>query len=249
MQFAESHQAETALQQLDGTTFQGRLLHILPAANKRDQGLTEYDLSQMPLKKQKAIRKKLEASKTTFSWNSLYMNPDAVLSSIADRLGVAKSDILDPTSADAAVKQAHAETQLIKETKQYLSSAGVNIEAFKNRNRDDNCLLLKNFPYGTTESELRALLEPFGVINKFMLPPSGTMALVKFDGSFSASEALKQLAYKNIKGSVLYLEKAPRGILDAPAESLEPRAEVPEQAQPQEPQPSAGCPMKYRLVA
>ena len=240
MQFAESHQAETALQQLDGTTFQGRLLHILPAANKRDQGLTEYDLSQMPLKKQKAIRKKLEASKTTFSWNSLYMNPDAVLSSIADRLGVAKSDILDPTSADAAVKQAHAETQLIKETKQYLSSAGVNIEAFKNRNRDDNCLLLKNFPYGTTESELRALLEPFGVINKFMLPPSGTMALVKFDGSFSASEALKQLAYKNIKGSVLYLEKAPRGILDAPAESLEPRAEVPEQAQPQEPQPSAG---------
>jgi len=226
VQFAEPHEAEAALQKCDGTTLQGRLLHILPASDKRDKGLTEYEISQMPLKKQKAVRRKLDAAKQTFSWNSLYMNPDAVLSSVADRLGVAKSDILDPTSADAAVKQAHAETQLIKETKQYLTSAGVNVNAFQNRNRDDRCLLLKNFPYGTTEVELKALIEPFGVVSNFLLPPAGTMALVQFNESYSASEALKNLAYKNMKGSVLYLEKAPQGILDASvdAEKQEPRA-------------------------
>lgn len=229
IQFAESHEAEAALQSCDGITLQGRLLHVLPASDKRDKGLTEYEISQMPLKKQKAVRRKLDAAKQTFSWNSLYMNPDAVLSSIADRLGVAKSDILDPTSADAAVKQAHAETQLIKETKQYLTSAGVSVEAFQSRNRDDRCLLLKNFPYGTTEAELRALTEPFGPISRLLLPPAGTMALVQYDEAYPASEALKNLSYKNIKGSVLYLEKAPQGILDAPIETRmdEPKPDIP----------------------
>ena len=217
------------MQHCDGVTLQGRLLHILPASDKRDKGLTEYEISQMPLKKQKALRRKLEAGKQTFSWNSLYMNPDAVLSSIADRLGVTKSDILDPTSADAAIKQAHAETQLIKETKQYLISAGVSVASFQNIRRDDRCLLLKNFPYGTTEAELRALVEPFGVVNKFLLPPAGTMALVQFNEAYSASEAMKNLAYKNIKGSVLYLEQAPQGILDAPldAEGQDPPIDAP----------------------
>lgn len=215
LQFAESEEAEAALQQCDGTTFQGRLLHILPATDKRDKGLTEFDISQMPLKKQKAIRRKLDATTQTFTWNSLYMNPDAVLSSIAERLGVSKTDILDPTSSDAAIKQAHAETQLIKETKDYLESAGVNINAFKHTGRDKQCILLKNFPFGTSEAELRALLEPFGPLSKFLLPPAGTMALAQYSEAFSATQALKQLAYKSIKGSVLYLEKAPEGILDS----------------------------------
>lgn len=217
VQFAEPHEAEAALSAVDATTFQGRLLHVLPASDKRDKGLTDYDISQLPLKKQKEVRRKQEASKATFSWNSLYMNPDAVLSSIADRLGVAKTDILDPTSADAAVKQAHAETQLIKETKDYLASSGINTEAFKNRGHDSRCLLLKNFPYGTTEAELRALLDKFGPISKFLLPPSGTMALVQFEEAYQATEALKNLAYKNIKGSVLYLERGPQGIFEVQA--------------------------------
>ncbi|KAK5069549.1 Multiple RNA-binding domain-containing protein 1 [Lithohypha guttulata] len=220
LQFSEPREAEAALQQCDGITFHGRLMHILPASDKRDKGLNDYEISQMPLKKQKAVKRKLDAAKQTFSWNSLYMNPDAVMSSIADRLGVAKADILDPTSADAAIKQAHAETQLIEETKQYLFSAGVNTDAFKNKARDERCILLKNFPYGTTEGELRALLEPFGSLTRFLLPPAGTMALAQYNETFSASQALRHLSYKNIKGSVLYLEKAPHSILERqPTES------------------------------
>lgn len=158
------------------------------------------------------------------------MNPDAVLASVADRLGVSKSDILDPTSADAAVKQAHAETQLIKETKDYLESAGVDISAFKHKGRDDRCVLLKNFPYGTSEAELRALLEPHGAISMFLLPPAGTMAFAQYAEAFSASQALKALAYKSLKGSVLYIEKAPQGILNAKPSEQQKADTVPEQS-------------------
>lgn len=140
------------------------------------------------------------------------MNPDAVLASIAHRLGVTKADLLDPSSSDAAVKQAHAETSVIKETKTYLASQGMNLEAFTGQSRDDCTLLLKNFSYGTTFEELSQLLNQYGSVSRLVFPPTGTMAVVQYEEPSSATLALKQLAYRNLKGSVLYLERAPKGI-------------------------------------
>ena len=170
----------------------------------------------MPLKKQKEIKRKRQSATTTFSWNSFYMSPDAVLSSVADRLGVSKAELLDPTSSNAAVKQAHAETHVIQETKAYLTSKGVNIDAFQNPSGDDRSLLVKNFPYGVTIDELRELFEPHGHISQLLMPPAGTMAIVQFGDVGEAAKAIKQLAYKNLKGSVLFLEKGPRGLFDPP---------------------------------
>jgi multiple RNA-binding domain-containing protein 1 len=59
---------------LDGKDFQGRLLHILPASAKKSYKIDDYELSKLPLKKQKQIKRKMEASSSTFNWNSLYMN-------------------------------------------------------------------------------------------------------------------------------------------------------------------------------
>jgi len=215
IQFLEPDDAEKALADLDGKPFQGRLMHILPASDKKSQKLDEFELAKLPLKKQMAWKRKAAASTSSFSWNSLYMNPDAVLASVAHRLGVSKSELLDPASADAAVKQAHAETSVIKDTKEYLASRGVNVEAFKNKARDGNSLLLKNFPFGTTAEEISQLLSPFGKISRLVFPPTGTMAVVQYEEGYAASQALKQLAYRNLKGSVLFLEKAPQGLWDA----------------------------------
>lgn len=145
------------------------------------------------------------------------MNPDAVLTSTAQRLGVSKSALLDPSSTDAAVKQAHAETSIIQETKDYLRRQGVNVEAFSERLRDDRALVLKNFPYGTTSDELQAALGRYGSVEKLVFPPLGTMAIALFHESFEAQAALKGLAYSNLKGSVLYLEKGPKGLFDPQA--------------------------------
>lgn len=142
------------------------------------------------------------------------MNPDAVLSSVADRLGVPKAELLDPTSSDAAVKQAHAETHIIQETKTYLAANGINIDAFKQPSRDDRTLLVKNFPFGVTIEDLRQLFEPHGQISQMLMPPTGTMAIVRYSDARAATNALKQLGYKNLKGSVLFLERGPRGLFD-----------------------------------
>jgi multiple RNA-binding domain-containing protein 1 len=221
VQFAETGAAELALRSLDGKTFQGRLLHVLPASDKKASQLDDFTLSKLPLKKQKAIKQRKEAATSSFSWNSLYMNPDAVLASVADRLGVSKSEVLDPTSADAAVKQALAETNTIRDTKDYLQNNGVSIDAFKNARRDDRTILLKNFSFGTTSEEIRGLLEPFGTVTRLVLPPTGIMAIAQFEDSHVSARALKHLAYRNLKGSVLFLEKAPEGILDASKPTME----------------------------
>lgn len=187
-------------------------MHILPASDKKISKLTEFEISKLPLKQQKAIKRKAEASKSQFNWNSLYMNPDAVLASVADRLGVTKAELLDPASADAAVKQAHAETSVIKETKDYLKSHGVNIDAFQNHARDDRTILLKNFAYGTTSEELSGMLGQYGTVERLVFPTTGTMAIAQYTEANSVTLALKGLAYRNLRGSVLYLEKAPQGL-------------------------------------
>lgn len=189
-------------------------MHILPASDKKTQTLNDFEISKLPLKKQKALKRKAETTSSTLSWNSLYMNPDAVLASVASRLGVSKADLLDPSSADAAVKQAHAETSVIQETKDYLQSNGINLEAFQNRGRDSSTLLLKNFTFGVTEADLTDILAPFGTIKRCIFPPTGTMAIVQYSDPFDATQALKQLAYRNLKGSVLYLERAPEGLFE-----------------------------------
>ncbi|ETN46857.1 uncharacterized protein HMPREF1541_01046 [Cyphellophora europaea CBS 101466] len=221
VQFVHPEDASKAMLECDGQPFQGRLLHILPASDPKKQNLTDFDISKLPLKQQKALKRKAEAAKTTFSWNSLYMNPDAVLASTAQRLGVSKADLLDPSSADAAVKQAHAETSIIQETKEYLRKQGINIDAFSQRQRDDRSLLLKNFPYGTTTEDLDAMLRKFGAVERIVFPPTGTMAIALFHEAFEAQSALKGLAYSNLKGAVLYLEKGPKGLFD-PQANVEP---------------------------
>lgn len=74
VQYADADAAVDAYQQLDGKHFQGRLLHILPATAKKTYKIDDYELSKLPLKKQKEIKRKQNASSSSFSWNSLYMN-------------------------------------------------------------------------------------------------------------------------------------------------------------------------------
>lgn len=208
--------ALNAFQQADGTTFQGRIMHVLPAAHKRENQLDEFAISKLPLKKQNLIRKKAEAASHTFNWNSLYMNQDAVNASVADRLGVSKSELLDPTSADAAVRQAIAETSIIQETKAYFAANGVDLNAFKSHQRGDTAILVKNFPFGTNIEELRKMFEEFGTVLRVLMPPSGTIAIVQFVQPAHAKAAFARLAYRRIENSVLFLEKAPKNLFTEP---------------------------------
>ena len=74
LQYTSNMSAVEAYKALDGSVFQGRLLHILPAAAKKESKLDEFAISKLPLKKQKQIKRKAEAASGTFNWNSMYMN-------------------------------------------------------------------------------------------------------------------------------------------------------------------------------
>lgn len=137
---------------------------------------------------------------------------------MADRLGVSKSELLDPTSSDAALKQAHAETQIIQETKQYFKDHGANLEAFgknpKYKQKDDRVILVKNFPYGTSREEITKMFNEFGQLGRVLMPPAGTIAIVEFLQAPAARAAYSSMAYRRIKNTVLFLEKAPKNLLD-----------------------------------
>lgn len=123
-----------------------------------------------------------------------------------------KSELLDPTSSDAAVKQAHAETHVIQETKAYFTANGVDLAAFKQKARGDTVVLVKNFSFETKATDLKNLFETYGPVSRLLMPPSGTIAIVEFNHADDARSAFAGLAYRKVKDSILFLEKAPQDI-------------------------------------
>ncbi|KAK0731433.1 hypothetical protein B0H67DRAFT_597319 [Lasiosphaeris hirsuta] len=222
VQFEQSESAMAAFQ-TDGTIFQGRIIHILPAAAKRESRLDEFAISKLPLKKQHLLKKKAEAASTTFNWNSLFMSQDAVNTAIAERLGVTKHELLNPTDASAAVRQAVAETTVIQEAKAYFAANGVNIEAFKSQQRGDTSILVKNIR-NTSIEELRQLFEEHGTVLRVLMPPSGTTAIVQFAQPAHCRAAFTRKAYSRFKESVLFLEKGPKALF---ADSVAPPEDHP----------------------
>jgi len=82
-------------------------------------------------------------------------------------LGVSKAELLSPDSDNVAVRLALAETHVIAETKQYLESEGVCLDAFKsNKERSNTIILIKNIPHSTTIEEIQDLFKPFGNLNR-----------------------------------------------------------------------------------
>ncbi|KAI0350955.1 hypothetical protein OH77DRAFT_1488172 [Trametes cingulata] len=232
--FAKPEDALAAYEALDKTSFQGRLLHILPALDRKGKEAgAEGEGKKRTLKQDREAKRKAMAGKE-FNWAMLYMNSDAVVSSIADRMNVSKADILNPESDNAAVKLALAETHVIQETKTFLEQHGVDLSALdtsgpKRPPRSDRIILVKNIPYGTSAADVRALFEPHGELRRVLVPPAGTLAVVEFVHPDEGRKAFRAVAYRRLGNSVIYLEKGPEGmfitdepITDAAASSAGP---------------------------
>ncbi|EPQ30657.1 uncharacterized protein PFL1_01558 [Pseudozyma flocculosa PF-1] len=213
--FGDPAHALSAYRAKDGATFQGRLLHLIPAVDKHPKPDAPKTVKQTKHEKRKA-----EAGKD-FNWGMLYMNSDAVASSIADRLGVSKSDILNPQDSpadNAAVRLALAETRIIQETKEFLANEGIDVDAFDRKERSETTMLVKNIPYGTTAQEIEELFARHGQVGKVLIPPTGTIAVVDMPVVGEARTAFLSIAYKRFRNSILYLEKAPAGVFKPEAD-------------------------------
>lgn len=226
IRYAVAESAMRALEELDNSDFQGRLLHVLPAKEKSssDQQGTDVSVAQTPKnfkQKREEERKASEASGDTRAWNSFFMRSDTVVENIARKYGVSKSELLDREADDLAVRIALAETQVIAETKKALTNAGVNVSSLEEYaagkvdgvKRSNHVLLVKNLPYGSSENELAKMFSKFGSLDKIILPPTKTLALVVFLEPAEARAAFRGLLYKRYKDAPLYLEWAPSNIL------------------------------------
>eukprot|EP01125_Pyxidicula_operculata_P018401 TRINITY_DN6534_c0_g5_i1.p1 TRINITY_DN6534_c0_g5~~TRINITY_DN6534_c0_g5_i1.p1 ORF type:complete len:926 (-),score=321.38 TRINITY_DN6534_c0_g5_i1:282-3059(-) len=222
VQFDIPMQALEALKEIDGTIFQGRLIHVLPGKQARAKKNANADIeagqegnkSKYQQEKDEKLRK--DASTAEHTWNPLYIRADAVTSAMAEKYNIEKAELLDPQSSLMAVRQALGETAIITETKQYLIDEGVDINAleglYKGKgevSRSQNIILVKNIPYATEPSDIKFMFGKFGSLGRIVLPPTKTMAMIEFLQPSEARLAFSALAYRSFKGVPLFLEWAP----------------------------------------
>lgn len=205
--------AVVAYTELNGTLFHGRMFHVMPGkANDKKEDDSDDDAgTNFKKKKEQDIKK---AAGSAHNWNTLFMGSNAIADAMSKTYGRSKEEILLEGVAggsNAAVRLALGETQIVLEMKKFLESHGVQLDAFEDMSgkRSKTIILAKNLPAGTEVNELRAKFEPFGVIDKIVLPPSGITCLIKFDDPSEARKAFKKLAYSKFKHLPLYLEWAP----------------------------------------
>lgn len=208
--------AVKAFQALDNQIFQGRLLHLLPARPKTAPPSTTVISHQQhsSYKKKKETKVKSEAG-GGHNWNSLFLGANAVLDVMAEKYGTDKSVILDPGASggggSAAVRMALGETEVVRETREFLLHHGVNLEAFEQGRpkRSKTTIMVKNLPSKTKDTEIFKLFQSFGQLVKVILPPAGISAMVDFAEPSHARQAFSKLAYTSFKHMPLYLEWAP----------------------------------------
>ncbi|KAK2172512.1 hypothetical protein NP493_953g00009 [Ridgeia piscesae] len=213
---------------LDGSTFQGRMLHLLPGKAKKED-VTSETTDEQSYKKKKEAKLKATAG-SSHNWNTLFLGPNAVADVMAERYGASKSDILNAEGGHSVgVRLALGETQVVAETRDFLIDNGVALDAFSQVStisgdtfkqaaaaRSKTVILVKNLPAGTTQEEIRTMFERFGHLGRVVLPPSGITAIVEFLEPSEARSAFRGLAYTKFKYAPLYLEWAPVGVFRAP---------------------------------
>jgi multiple RNA-binding domain-containing protein 1 len=194
VQFMLPEHALKAKDTLDGSSFQGRLLHIILAKKPREvdySAIQNTKLSSFQLKKELNRKKNLNVKD---GWNSSYLRSDTVIDAIASQYGVERSDIMDINegSGEMAIRLAMGEAQIAQENKEYFVSHGVDITALDSVNstnksiqRSTTCLLIKNLPHDLVEDELKSMFTKYGPILSFLIPPSKSMALVNYKVIYS----------------------------------------------------------------
>ena len=208
--FMVPEHAVKAMDKLDGSIFQGRLIHVLPARTKKVYKKDSKTPGHLSTYKASKEAKRKEDAASDHNWNTLFLQQDAVVDAMTEEYGVEKSEILDPTASSMAVRVALGETRAIADTKTFLEEHGVSVESFladgaKLKARSKTVILAKNIPSVATETDLRSLFTKHGSVARVVMPPSKVMALVEFYEPSEARSAFKSLAYRPFKHTPLYL--------------------------------------------
>lgn len=215
--FMMPEHAVRAYEELDGTIFMGRMLHILPGKEKLDEENEQKEGSSY--KSKKAAQQKGEAS-SSHNWNTLFLGINAVADVMATKYNTEKSHILDPEAPQSlGVRMALGETQIVAETRDFLTENGVVLDSFSQAAapRSKTVLLVKNLPANTNPEDLREVFSKHGALGRVLMPPSGVTAIVEYLDPTEAKLGFRNLAYTKFQHVPLYLEWAPMEVFRKPA--------------------------------
>ena len=202
--------AVKAMNELDGTDFKGRCIHVLPGMMHNTTDTAKE--TQGGFKEKKA--KELKASSGSWhNWNTLFLGSSAVIDAVAEKTKLSKQQLLDgdKTSTSVAVNLAIGEAAIVDEVKRTLEAEGVCLEAFKDPSvqRSSTVILVKNLPAQTSSNQLGELFGRYGELGRVVLPPSGVSGIVEYIDPLEAKKGFKELAYSRFGSGMLYLEWAP----------------------------------------
>ncbi|CAI9744180.1 RNA-binding 19 [Octopus vulgaris] len=203
--------AVRALTEMDGTSFQGRLLHIIPSRIKKDlEDNTGH--SKDSAFKTKSLQKKKSQAQSSHNWNSLFLGSNAVADVLTEKYGIKKTELLDfETNDSLGVRMALGETQIVTETREFLLENGVSLDSFSQASgpRSKTVILVKNLPAGCKAEELAKVFSKYGTLGRVIFPPTGITAIIEFLSPSEAKKAFTNLAYTKFLHLPLYLEWAP----------------------------------------
>ena len=241
VQFTDPGCAATALAGLDKRTFQGRLLHVLPAQRQPGTaaGGEGADASQQGGGYKALKEAQLRASAgDTARHSTWYIRPDTVASALAARYGVSKTDVMEPGSSGVATRLALGEAQIVGDTKAQLTALGCHVATMdaaaaspQGVARSRTALLIKNLPFSAEAEELEELCRRHGRdgLHRLLLPDTKALAVACFIDAQSARAAFSGLAYKRYQHVPLYVEWAPAGLIaDATGAAVTAPARAPE---------------------
>ncbi|XP_068209027.1 LOW QUALITY PROTEIN: probable RNA-binding protein 19 [Palaemon carinicauda] len=205
-----------AMTKLDGTSFKGRILHILPA--RCDENENEEKEGES-FKDKKAREQKATAG-SWHNWNTLFLGSGAVIDIMAEKYNRSKREILNSEGKQSvAVNLALGESQIVDETKRFLEENGISLEAFTTPGvqRSNTVILVKNLPANTTAQELSQIFSRYGELGRVVLPPAGVTGIVEYLDPGEAKKGFRSLAYSKFHYLPLYLEWAPQKIFRSDA--------------------------------
>jgi multiple RNA-binding domain-containing protein 1 len=209
VQFAHADDAVRAAAEADGKSFQGRLLHVMGARPREEDGRGERERETGGYKSQHNARRRQEAA-AGHNWSTFYMRPDTIASAIAHRYAVSKDAVVGREATDAAVNVALGEAAVLQTTVDELQAGGVNVEALKalarasaeermSVRRSKKVILVKNMPFEAEEAALRELFARHGALTRVVLPSTRALGIVAFERGNSAKAAFRSLAYSNVR--------------------------------------------------
>ena len=234
--FVFPENALEAYEQLDGSEFQGRLIHILPA--KAAKGNTSGMLAAEKNKKissfkKRQLEKQLEKDNAVSGVEAEnrpeYISTSNVAEIVANEHGISKTDIaLDSKFKDenskeklsAAVRLAIAETSLIAADAENTDSSKKESTEKSSNERSRNTLIIKNIPVASSEEKIRSFFSSFGSIAECSYNQKKLSCIIEYDMSRAAKRCCKNIRSRDKnplgKGPPLLIDWASKYWKDEP---------------------------------